>query len=101
MKVHIGDTVEVLKGKDKGKSGKIEKVFPQKQTVLVGGLNQFKRHTKQRTQNQPAGVITITKPLPVSNISLICTKCKKKTRIGYLLNQGKKIRICRKCEEMI
>jgi large subunit ribosomal protein L24 len=101
MKIHVNDTVEIVKGKDKGKTGKVEKVFPRKMAVLIGGVNQFKRHSKPRLQNQPAGIITITKPLPVSNIALLCTKCKKKTRVGYLMSQGKKVRVCRKCDEII
>ena len=70
MKLRKNDTVQVTIGKDKGKSGKIEKVFTKEAKVLIEGVNQFKRHLKARSQSQPAEIITITKPLPISAVSL-------------------------------
>ncbi len=101
MKLHKNDIVQVTNGKDKGKSGKIEKVFVKEAKVLVEGVNQFKRHLKARSQSQPAEIITITKPLPVSSLALVCPKCKKPTRVGYEINKETKNRICKNCGKVI
>ncbi len=101
MKLKKGDEVEIVKGKDKGKTGKIEKVFSKTGKVLVAGVNQYKRHIKARTQGQKSEIVTITKPLPVSNVAFLCPKCKKITRIGYEMTKDTKVRICRKCEAKI
>lgn len=101
MKLKKGDEVIVTRGKDSGKRGKIERVFPKLGKVLVAGANIYKRHLKPRGQGKPGGIIDITKPLPVSNVALVCSHCGLKTRVGYnLINQEKK-RICRKCKEEI
>lgn len=101
MKFKKGDEVQVVSGKDKGKTGKIERLFPKLGKVIVTGINQYKRHTKARSQNQPSEIVTITKPLPVSNIQYICPKCKLMTRIGVAYENDKKVRICRKCGQVI
>lgn len=98
MKIKIGDTVQIVRGKDAGKTGKVEKVFAKEQKLLVENVNQYKRHLKARSQTQPAEIITITKSLPVANVQLLCPKCKKPTRIGYITEKNEKMRICRKCE---
>lgn len=97
MKIRIGDTVKIVAGKDAGKSGKVEKVFSKEAKLVVENINQFKRHLKARSQTQPAEIVTITKPLPIANVALICPKCKKSTRIGFIIEKDTKIRICRKC----
>lgn len=101
MKLVKNDEIKVVAGKDKGKTGKIEKVFTKEYKVLVAGVNQYKRHMKAREQGQQSEIITITKPLPVANVQLICPKCKKITRVGYKLEGDKKVRICRKCKAAI
>ncbi len=101
MKLLKGDEVKILLGKDAGKTGKIEKVFEKEMRVLVPGVNQYKRHVKARAQGQQSEIVTITKPLPISQVALVCPKCKKQTRVGYLLKDGKKVRICRKCNAEI
>lgn len=101
MKLVKGDEVIILKGKDKGKKGKIEKVFTKAKEVLIPGTNLYKRHYKSRLQNKPSEIIEITKPFPVSNVALICPNCKKQTRVGYKFENKEKIRICRKCEKKI
>jgi len=101
MKLHKGDQIIVTSGKDKGRKGKIEKIIPSKNKVLIPGINMYKRHMKKRDEKNPGGIIDITRPLPVSNIALICPKCSQPTRIGYLLTKDEKIRICRKCEQQI
>ncbi len=101
MKIKKGDEVQVMLGKDKGKKGKVEQIFPKLARVLVAGVNIYKRHRKSRGQNQPGGIIDITKPLPVANIALICPKCQQPTRVGWKLQGEKRVRICRKCGQEI
>src|SRR5690348_4075443 len=101
MKLIKNDEVKIVAGKDKGKSGKVEKVFTKEGKVLVEGVNQFKRHVKARVQGQTSEIMTITKPLPIANVQLVCPKCKKLTRVGYKMEKDKKVRICRKCEKEI
>lgn len=97
-KLKKGDEVMVVSGKDSGKKGKIEKVFSKRNKVLIAGVNQYKRHLKARSQKQPSEIITITKPLPVANVILICPKCHLQTRVGFKLGKNEKVRICKKCK---
>lgn len=102
MKLKKGDKVKIIAGKDRGKQGTIEKLFPKKRKVLVPGLNIYKKHLKKGKEGQAGGIIDIACPLPVSNIALICPKCSKTTKVSYRINKtGEKIRICRKCQEVI
>ncbi len=101
MKYRKGDTVKIIAGKDAGKSGKIEKVMPRIQKVLVEGVNQYKRHKKSRMPGQKSEIITMIKPLSVANVAFVCPHCKKLTRIGYNIVGKDKVRICRKCEAVI
>jgi large subunit ribosomal protein L24 len=98
MKLKKGDTVKVLAGKDKGKTGQIERIYPDREAVLIAGINEFKKHLKSRSQDQKSEIITINKPLTVSNVAIVCGKCKKASRIGYKMEKGKKVRICRNCK---
>lgn len=101
MKLKKGDQVEIVAGKDSGKKGPVQKVFTKEAKVLVEGVNQYKRHVKSRTQGQKSEIITLTKPLPVANVQLICPKCKKVTRVGYKMLKDEKVRICKKCKAEI
>lgn len=101
MKLKKGDLVKIVSGKDKGKEAKIEKVFSKTQKVLVHGINQYKRHMKARSQGQSSEIVTITKPLPLSNVALLCPHCKLITRIGYSVVRNDKIRVCAKCDKKI
>jgi large subunit ribosomal protein L24 len=83
-------------GKDNGKEGKVEKVFPKEQKIMVTGLNLFKKHVKKQ-QDRPGEIVTLSRPLAVSKVALVCSKCKQITRVGYRFQDKKKIRICRKC----
>jgi large subunit ribosomal protein L24 len=98
MKLKKGDSVLVVRGKDSGKKGTVEKVFSKESKVLVEGVNQYKRHMKARMQGQKSEIITITKPLPVANVQIVCPKCKKQTRVGYKMLKDEKVRICKKCQ---
>jgi large subunit ribosomal protein L24 len=100
MKLKKGDKVQIIKGKDRGRKGKIEKVFPKKNQVQIPGINVFKKHARPRGQTQ-GGIIDIVKPVSVSKVALICPKCKKPSRVGYRLENKAKKRICRRCQEAI
>lgn len=101
MKLKRGDEVLIVKGKDKGKRGKIEKVITRDRMVLIPGVNLYKRHYKSRTQNKPSEIMEITKPLKESNVALICPNCKEQTRVGYKIDNKEKVRICRKCNKKL
>jgi large subunit ribosomal protein L24 len=101
IKIKKGDKVMVNSGKDRGKIGPVEKVFPKAQEVLVTGVNLFKRHLKPRGQGKPGGIVDIPRPLSVGKVSLVCPKCNQPTRIGFFQggNDGEsKLRVCRKCK---
>lgn len=100
MKLKKGDQIIVIAGKDKGKKGKIEKVFPKVKKALIPGINVFKKHLKKRDEKNPGGIVEIIKPISLSKIALICPKCNQVTRVGYKLGTTK-IRICKKCQEEI
>lgn len=101
MKLKKGDQVKVRSGKDKGKTGKVEKVYSKENKILVAGINEYKRHVKAQTQTQKSEIITIIKPLPLSAVSLVCPNCKKETRVGFKIDGDEKLRICRKCKKKI
>lgn len=100
MKIKKGDSVKILAGKDSGKTATIERVFAKKLEVLMPNINLSKRHIKKQGQIE-GGILDLPKPLDLSNVALICPNCKKETRVGYLLEDGKKIRVCRKCDKPI
>lgn len=98
-KFHVkkGDTVSVIAGKDKSKTGKVIRILPKKDGVLVEGLNMVKRHMRARG-NEPGGIVEKENPLHVSNVMLYCEKCKKPVRSKMnMLEDGKKVRVCVKC----
>jgi len=99
MKLKKGDEAKVIRGKDKGRTGTIEKVLNEK--VLIGNVNQYKRHLKKKSQYGKSEIVTITKPFSLHNVVLICPLCKKPTRVGFRLSGEEKSRICKKCGKQI
>ena len=98
MKIRKGDRVRVLSGKDRGKEGVVLRSLPERQRVIVEGVNTAKRHQRPTSMSQAGGIIDKDMPIHVSNVALICGSCGA-TRLGYRFDdQGKKIRICRKCK---
>jgi len=96
------DKVIVSAGKEKGKIGKVMKVLRDKERVLIESVNIVKRHTKQRGQTRQSGIIQKEAPIHWSNVMLMCNKCIKPTRIKmHWLEDNKKVRVCRKCGEII
>jgi len=102
VNIKKNDTVLVISGKDRGKKGKVRRAAPQDNRVVVEGLNMIKRHSRARRAARQAGIIELEAPIHVSNVILVCDKCKKPARVGYkTLEDGRKVRICRACEEPI
>ncbi|MBQ9365304.1 MAG: 50S ribosomal protein L24 [Schwartzia sp.] len=101
LHVKKGDTVIVLSGKDKGQKGEIVKAIPKKMKVIVEGINKVKRHTKPSQKYPQGGIITRESPIGVSKVMLVCPACKKPTRIAKKLVNGKYVRACKKCGEVI
>ena len=96
------DKVKVLSCKDSGKIGKVLKVDRKTQRVLVENINMVKRHSRPTAQNRQGGIIEGEAPIHSSNLMLMCNKCIKPVRIKMLrLDDGKKVRVCRKCNEQI
>ena len=103
-KCHIkkDDKVKIITGKDKGKIGKVLKVERKKDRILVENINVVKRHTKPTAQNRQGGIVESEAPIPWSNAMLMCNKCLSPIRIQMKrLDDGKKVRVCRKCDEVI
>jgi large subunit ribosomal protein L24 len=92
----------VIGGKERGKTGKVLRVLPDKDAVIVERLNMVKRHTKPRGPQQPGGIVEKEASIHASNIMLMCDKCNAPVRIGRkILADGKKIRVCRRCNEAL
>jgi large subunit ribosomal protein L24 len=97
MKLRKGDQVRVLAGKDIGKEGEVTRVLPDRDRVIVEGINLAKRHQKPTRSTMQGGIIDKDMPIHVSNLAILCSRCGP-TRIGYRFNpDGAKVRVCRKC----
>ena len=102
LKFKKGDTVYVITGKDKGKSGNIEKVIPKTGYIVVTGINVVKKHAKATKKEPHGGVIQKNMAFPASKALILCPRCSKPSRIGYSkLDKNKKIRICKKCHQSV
>ena len=102
MKIHKGDTVRILTGKDRGVEGVVSAAFPDREKVIVEGANVAKRHTKPRSADDPGGILDKEMPIDVSNVALLSPKDGKPTRVGYKIDsKGKKVRVCRRSGEEI
>jgi large subunit ribosomal protein L24 len=96
-----GDTVKVIAGKEKGKTGKIMNTFAEKQRVTIEKVNLLKRHKKQDAKGK-GGIIEKEGSIHVSNVMYLCSKCGTGVRIGYkIMDDGKKARVCKKCHETL
>lgn len=101
-KIKKNDQVMIIKGKGKGKTGRVIKVDLLKGRVLIEKLNMVKRHAKPSQKHKQGGIIEKEAPLAVSNVMLICDKCKGPVRVGRkVLDDGKKVRYCKKCGEVL
>lgn len=100
LKLRKNDTVQVISGKDKGKTGRILEVDRAAGRAVVEGLNMAKKAMKQRKQNEKGGIVSVEAALSVSKLMIVCRKCGP-TRIGYKMDGEKKNRVCRKCGEQL
>jgi large subunit ribosomal protein L24 len=102
LKIKKGDTVLVVSGRERGKSGKVTRVAPDHAHVFVERLNMVKRHQKPRGQQGGGGIVEKEAPLPISNVMYLCGKCNEPVRVGRKqLEDGRRVRVCRGCGEQI
>ncbi|NQT23065.1 MAG: 50S ribosomal protein L24 [Candidatus Omnitrophica bacterium] len=101
LKIKKNDTIVVLAGKDKGKTGKVLKVYPKTRKSIVEGINFVKKHARKTREDQKGGIIQKEAPIHISNIAVFCKGCTKPTKVGYnILKDGTKSRYCKKCNEV-
>jgi large subunit ribosomal protein L24 len=102
VQIRKNDSVMVISGKERGKTGKVLRVLAEKNTLLIERVNMVKRHSKPRGAQQPGGIVEKEAAIHASNIMIMCDKCNAPVRIGHKqLSDGKKIRICRRCGEAL
>lgn len=102
MIIRKNDTVLVTAGKDKGKKGKVRFAYPKDEKLIIEGVNFIKRHARATRQARQAGIIELEAPMHISKVMLLCDKCNKPTRIGFrFLEDGKKVRFCKVCQEVV
>ena len=97
MKIKKGDTVKVLSGNDKGKTGEILEIIPKTEKIVVKGINIRKKSVKPRRQGEQGGIIPSEASIHSSKVALVCPKCGKATRVGYSVEKDEKVRVCKKC----
>jgi large subunit ribosomal protein L24 len=99
-KVKRNDMVMVIKGRDRGKTGKVLRVLPEQGRVLVERLNIVKRHSRPRGTASPGGIVEKEAPLRIENVMIFCDRCNAPVRAGWKVNpDGSKTRVCRRCAE--
>ena len=102
LKIKKGDTVQVIKGKDRGKKGKVLRISPDENRTIVEGLNLIKKHRRKTREDQQGGIVSIEAPINISNLMLLCKNCNRAVRVGFtLLKDGTKSRFCKSCKEAI
>ena len=97
MRIKKGDNVKILSGVDKNKTGEVIEVIPKKSKIIVKGVNIRKKHVKPRKQGEEGGIISVECPIDSSKANVVCAKCGKATKIGYIEEKGEKVRVCKKC----
>jgi len=102
MKVAKNDTVLIISGNDKGKTGRVLRVFPTRRRLLVEGVNFIKRHSRPSQTNPKGGIVEKEAPIHLSNVMVICQKCNTPTKVGKkLLEDGHRARLCKQCNELL
>ncbi len=101
MKIKKGDNVLIISGKDKGKKGKVLQVFSVKERIVVEGANLRKKNVRAKKANEKGQIVQFPAPFAVSNVKIVCPKCSKASRIGYIIKDNKKFRICKSCNKEI
>ncbi|MBI2935226.1 MAG: 50S ribosomal protein L24 [Chloroflexi bacterium] len=102
LKVRKGDMVSVTHGKDRGRQGRVQRLLPKDNRVVVEGVNMIRRHARRRPDVRQTGIVSMEAPLPVTNVQLVCPRCNRPARVGFtFLEDGRKVRVCKKCHETI
>lgn len=102
MNIKKGDTVQIMTGKDAGKKGKVIRAIPDNNKIVIEGANRAKRHSRPTRALPQGGILQIEQPLDVSNVMLVCSKCKKPARVGKkILDNDQKVRVCKRCGEVL
>ena len=101
MRIKKGDTVKVLSGNDKGKTGEVIEILPKTQKVVVKGVNIRKKHIKPRKQGDEGGIIPVECAIHTSKVNVVCSKCNKPARVGYKVEKDGNVRICKRCGTVI
>jgi len=101
VKIKKGDLVRIITGKDRGKSGRTERVLPRQQRLVVAGVNLAKKHVRQSTRRQPGGIVTKPLTISISNVMLICPNCQKMARVGVRMTGEYNLRVCKKCGQNV
>ncbi len=102
LKIKKNDKIEVIKGKDRGKTGKVLRIESSKNRLYVEGINIVNKHMRQKDQTKPGGILKKEGPIRISNVKLVCPNCGKAVRTGFKIKEsGEKARICRKCSQEI
>jgi len=101
MKIKKNDTVKIMVGKDKGKTGKILNISLKENKILVEGLNLYKKHVKPKKQGEKGQIISMSRPINISNVMIICPSCGSSAKVGFRFENENKIRYCKKCEVKI
>jgi large subunit ribosomal protein L24 len=104
MKIRIGDTVEVISGKDKGTRGEVLRLLPRERRIVVRAVNVRKKHQRQiqaAGRTMSPGIIQFEAPVHMSNVMLVCPKCDEAVRVGYQIDEQSRQRVCKKCETAI
>lgn len=97
MKIRKGDTVKVLSGNDKGKTGEVLEVIPKTNKIVVKGVNIRKKHIKPRKQGEEGGIIPVECAIHSCKVNVVCPKCGKAVKIGYKVEKDEKVRVCKAC----
>lgn len=98
MKLHKGDNVKILSGKDRGKTGTVLRALPEEDKIVIDALNVFKKRSRPKKQGEKGQTVLVPRPLPASKVMLICSNCKTPTRVGYRMEDENKVRYCKKCK---
>ena len=98
VSIRKGDEVMVMNGKDRGRTGRVVNVLPRENRVMVEGIARAKKATRPSRKRQQGGIIDIEQFINLSNVQIVCKSCNRPTRVGHRLEDGVKVRICRKCE---
>ena len=98
VSIRKDDEVQVIHGKDRGSRGRVVRVLPKEGRVMVEGIARAKKHARPSKQRQQGGIIDIEQFVDISNLAIVCKSCGQATRVGHRIEDGKKVRICRKCE---